>query len=220
MKHLLVNLLGNAIKFTSEGGSIYLEISGRPEAGSVSLSISDTDIGIEKKQQEQLFAPFVQLDNEPTRRYSGTGLGLTLIRRMAELHGGSVSVESNPGKGSHFIVTLPWSVQDNNVPHPVTDLDPSIISEQEAFSPSGIKILLAEDDHANRIMVEEFLSLRGFDVITADNGRKAFDLAKSNCIPLINISAVLLKSNPPQINTGSAVTTYRSGPPGIIASNG
>lgn len=195
MKQLLVNLLGNAIKFTPNGGSIGLDISGHSETGTVHLSVWDTGIGIEKKQQDQLFAPFVQLDNEPTRRYSGTGLGLTLVRRMAELHGGSVSVKSTPGKGSRFTVTLPWSVQDNNVPHAVTNLDPDTTSEQEAFSPRGIKILLAEDDHANRMMIEEFLSLRGFDVITADNGRSAFDLAREEQPDLILMDVQLDELN-------------------------
>ncbi len=108
LKQILVNLLSNAVKFTPEGGQIGLDVTADPEQQRVALSVWDTGIGIASDKMEQLFEPFVQLDSKLSRRYSGTGLGLALVRRMVELHGGSISLESAEGQGSRFTVLLPW----------------------------------------------------------------------------------------------------------------
>ncbi|MCG3210052.1 MAG: Sensor histidine kinase RcsC [Anaerolineae bacterium] len=108
LKQILVNLLSNAVKFTPEGGQIGLDVTANPEQQRVALSVWDTGIGIGADKMEQLFEPFVQLDSKLSRRYSGTGLGLALVRRMVELHGGSISLESTEGHGSRFTVLLPW----------------------------------------------------------------------------------------------------------------
>jgi PAS domain S-box-containing protein len=108
LKQVLVNLLSNAVKFTPEGGQIGLDVTADPEQQAVHFVVSDTGIGIPRDQIERLFQPFVQLDSKLSRRYAGTGLGLALVRRMAEMHGGSISVESEEGRGSQFTVSLPW----------------------------------------------------------------------------------------------------------------
>ncbi len=108
LKQMLFNLLGNAVKFTSAGGNIGLQVEGDAEAGVVRFSVWDTGIGIAADDLPKLFKPFTQLDSRLARHYSGTGLGLSLVQRMADLHGGSVSVESTPGQGSRFTITLPW----------------------------------------------------------------------------------------------------------------
>ncbi len=108
LKQVLVNLLSNAVKFTNEGGLIGLEVEGDSEIEIAYFSVWDTGIGISEADMERLFQPFVQLDSSLSRQYNGTGLGLALVARMAELHGGSVSVESVVGQGSRFIVSLPW----------------------------------------------------------------------------------------------------------------
>jgi signal transduction histidine kinase len=107
LRQILLNLLSNAIKFTTDGGRITL--SGRLEAGgrSVRLAVRDTGIGIAPDDQAKLFQEFVQLDASPSRRYEGTGLGLALSKRLVELHGGTIGVESELGKGSTFWFTLP-----------------------------------------------------------------------------------------------------------------
>lgn len=108
LKQMLVNLLSNAVKFTPDGGSVNLQVVGNEKSKMVSFSVSDTGIGISKEDMQRLFQPFVQLDSGLNRLYEGSGLGLTLVDRMAKLHGGNVSVQSEPGKGSRFTINLPW----------------------------------------------------------------------------------------------------------------
>ncbi|NTU81461.1 MAG: response regulator, partial [Chloroflexales bacterium] len=109
LKQILVNLLSNAVKFTPEGGKVGLEVQGNPEQQTVSFTVWDTGIGIAAEDLPRLFQPFVQLDSRLSREYTGTGLGLALVARLAQAHRGSVAVESTPGQGSRFSVTLPWS---------------------------------------------------------------------------------------------------------------
>ena len=115
LQQMLMNLLSNAVKFTPENGEIGLEVKGKPEQGTVDFVVWDTGIGIAREDVDKLFQPFVQLDAGLARRYQGAGLGLSLVCRMAEMHGGSVSVESEVGKGSRFIVSLPSSHCENSV---------------------------------------------------------------------------------------------------------
>ena len=106
LKQMLVNLLSNAVKFTPAGGQVGLEVS-REGDHAIRFTVWDTGIGIPADQLNKLFKPFVQLDSSLSRQFSGTGLGLALVRNLAELHGGSVGVESEPGKGSRFHFILP-----------------------------------------------------------------------------------------------------------------
>lgn len=107
IRHVLENLCGNAIKFTPEGGSVRVHISYHPGDNDVWFQVSDTGIGIFKTDQQRIFERFVQADSSPSRRYNGTGLGLALAKEYTEMHGGSISVESEPGIGSTFTVRIP-----------------------------------------------------------------------------------------------------------------
>jgi PAS domain S-box-containing protein len=107
LKQMLVNLLSNAVKFTPDQGRIGLEVNLAPEAAEIHLAVWDTGIGIPQVLLPQLFQPFAQLDGALNRQYGGTGLGLALVRRLAELHGGRVEVQSTPGLGSRFTIALP-----------------------------------------------------------------------------------------------------------------
>lgn len=121
LRQILTNLLDNAVKFTPAGGALGLHVSaGAPRSGEapagalggavggeVRFTVWDSGIGIAAADQARLFLPFTQLDGSLARRYAGTGLGLVLVKRMTELHGGQVSVESTPDKGSQFVVRLP-----------------------------------------------------------------------------------------------------------------
>lgn len=107
LRQILLNLLGNAVKFTPAGGSIGLVISPLPEQRGFSLEVWDTGIGISDEQQQRLFRPFEQIDNSRNRKYAGTGLGLAIVRHLTDLHGGSVSVRSSIGHGSRFTIHLP-----------------------------------------------------------------------------------------------------------------
>ena len=108
LKQALDHLLNNAVKFTPEGGRLGLDIAGDPAAEVVRLTVWDTGIGIAPEQLPNLFETFVQLDARRARQYPGTGLGLAVVRKIVELHGGRVEVDSTPGRGSRFTVTLPW----------------------------------------------------------------------------------------------------------------
>lgn len=108
LKQILVNLLSNAVKFTLDGGCVALNTKCDQERNVLEISVVDNGIGISAIDIERLFRPFTQLDSKISRQYSGTGLGLSLVVRLAELHGGSVEVISELGKGSCFTVSLPW----------------------------------------------------------------------------------------------------------------
>ena len=109
VRQVLLNLLSNAIKFTPDGG--HLRIVGRPDNGGARIEVIDTGIGIARSDQPTLFREFVQLDASASRHYEGTGLGLALCKRLVELHGGRIGVESDPGRGSTFWFTLPHEAQ-------------------------------------------------------------------------------------------------------------
>jgi signal transduction histidine kinase len=109
LKQILVNLLSNAVKFTPHGGKIGLEVTPNQANGQVRFTVWDTGIGIPAQDLPRLFQPFVQLDARLSRQYEGSGLGLALVKRLTDLHGGSVEVESQPSVGSRFCVILPWT---------------------------------------------------------------------------------------------------------------
>ena len=108
LKQMLVNLLSNAVKFTIEGGMVGLDVTADAQTEVIRFVVWDTGIGIDPSNMPRLFQPFVQLDSSFTRHHEGTGLGLVLVYRMTEMHGGSISVDSEPGKGSRFTISLPW----------------------------------------------------------------------------------------------------------------
>lgn len=110
---VLINLLANAIKFTPNGGKVSLDVYDAITTRTTYFLVSDTGIGISPVDLDRLFQPFVQLDASLARRYEGTGLGLSLAQRLTELHGGSITVRSEEGIGSTFIVALPWNVPKN-----------------------------------------------------------------------------------------------------------
>jgi signal transduction histidine kinase/CHASE3 domain sensor protein len=112
LKQILFNLLGNAVKFTPEGGRVRLTARCmRSDAeATLHIAVSDTGIGISQADQARLFQPFVQIDSSLGKKFEGTGLGLAMVKRLAALHGGTVSVHSAPGEGSTFSVSLPCRV--------------------------------------------------------------------------------------------------------------
>ncbi|MCL4528446.1 MAG: PAS domain S-box protein, partial [Chloroflexi bacterium] len=174
IKQVLVNLLMNAVKFTPQGGNVGLDISADPDNAQIHLAVWDSGIGITKEDLPRLFKPFVQLDASLSREYSGTGLGLVLVAQMARLHGGSVSVESQPRKGSRFTITLPWDeVKITNVtqPHKGTG------TEQILSNRSGT-ILLVEDTEAVIFVTSEYLETLGYKVIVARHGEEGVKLAQ------------------------------------------
>jgi len=111
VRQVLLNLLSNAIKFTPDGGQITLAAGAADGGRTVRVAVSDTGIGIDAGDQGKLFREFVQVDASASRRYEGTGLGLALCKRLVELHGGLIGVESALGRGSTFWFTLPQAIE-------------------------------------------------------------------------------------------------------------
>jgi len=187
LKQILVNLLDNAVKFTPEGGAIGLEVQADEEREAVHFTVWDTGIGISAENMSRLFKPFVQLDSRLSREYSGTGLGLVLVQRMAELHGGSVTVESEVGKGSRFTVSLPWrparveAAEERAGEVREVEMEPSV---RMADLPE-IRILLAEDNEDNIYLISDYLRHRGYQVVVARDGAEAVERALEVCPHLI-----------------------------------
>ncbi|MEZ5333990.1 MAG: ATP-binding protein [Methanolobus sp.] len=114
-KEVFYNLIENALKFTPENGTITVNAGVKDEE--IQVSVEDTGIGIEEKDRERIFDPFVQVDSSNTRRYGGAGLGLVLVKEYLKMQNGNIWVESEPGKGSKFIFTIPVypSGRGNNI---------------------------------------------------------------------------------------------------------
>lgn len=178
LKQLFVNLLSNAVKFTPEGGSIGVQVKGDPESGIAAFTVWDNGIGIPKEDMGKLFKPFVQLDSRLTSHGSGTGLGLVLAYRMAELHGGGISVESDPGKGSRFTVTLPWTAERTRSASVERVREDFQFAVDDLQSGKGATILLAEDHEANSTMLSNVLMSRGYHVIPVKDGVEALAAAR------------------------------------------
>jgi PAS domain S-box-containing protein len=183
LKQILVNLLSNAVKFTSEGGRVGLEVCGDAARHSIDFTVWDTGIGIIPADQSRLFQPFVQLDSRLARQYNGTGLGLALVSRMAELHGGSVRVASEPGSGSRFTVSLPWQVPGDQSDVREMPALPALNEHLAALTPPAI--LLAEDNETTILTLTEYLEAKSYRVLVARNGAEAVALARESRPALI-----------------------------------
>ena len=181
MRQVLINLLNNAVKFTPEGGRVQLQVQGYREEQTISFSVIDNGIGIAPEDQNRLFQAFFQIDSRLSRRYEGTGLGLVLVKKLVEMHGGTVKINSQLGKGSCFTITLPWTPgcwQETPIT-PTERLDQSSFSR---MTPSGLKrplILLAEDNADNIHTLLNYLQAKGFDVEIARNGIEAVQKART-----------------------------------------
>ncbi|MBK8045859.1 MAG: response regulator [Anaerolineales bacterium] len=186
---VLVNLLDNAVKFTPAGGEVGLDISGDAATESIAFAVWDTGIGISETDMPRLFQPFTQLDSRLARRHGGTGLGLALVRRMAEMHGGGVAVESSPDLGSRFVATLPWSpviLEEQNETIQAT-MAVAAVDERPLTDVLGRTpvVLLAEDSPASAAIITEYLELTGCSVIRAEHGEAALRQAEATHPDLI-----------------------------------
>ena len=175
---MLVNLLSNAVKFSPEGESLGLEVLGDLDENKVTFTVWDTGIGISKQDIPRLFKPFVQLDNSLSREAGGTGLGLMLVSELARLHGGTVKVKRKPGKGSHFIVSLPWHL---NIAHESIETPETMAASPASNLPARTtpaKILLVEDTEAIILYMQDYLETKGYHVTVARNGYEGMMFAK------------------------------------------
>jgi PAS domain S-box-containing protein len=170
VKQMLLNLLSNAIKFTSDGGRI--QIRARRVDSWVEIAVSDTGIGIAAEDLGRLFTEFQQLDAGPARQQEGTGLGLALTRRFAELHGGQVIVESVLGKGSTFTLRLPLEA---NAPQAPARLEPPLVAASDLMRPL---VLVVDDDPQAAEILARTLDAGGFRIKVAHTGPEALTMAR------------------------------------------
>lgn len=190
IQQVLFNLVGNAIKFTPSG---VVEISSREDAGWLQVTVSDTGIGIDKSQFEEIFRLFSQGDGTAAREQGGTGLGLAITRQLVELHGGIIGVESEVGVGSRFTFRLPLSATtramltpldrpDHAVSHVVEDV--RLTMGEAAPAPArnlgDYRVLVVDDEPVNVQALVNYLSLAGYETVTAANGQEALDFLSSD----------------------------------------
>ena len=172
VRQIAANLLSNALKFT-ELGWVCLRLStteGTDGPAQMKIAVSDTGPGIEAGKLTAIFEKFTQADGSITRKYGGTGLGLAITKRLVEMQGGNVNVESQLGKGSTFTVTLPW-----------TPVAASAVSSSESpdgvvlkkITPSEVRVLLVEDNLVNQKVVLAILRKKGYRIDVASDGREA-----------------------------------------------
>lgn len=184
VRQILINLLSNAVKFTPAG---YVELSAdyRPDSssgGSIIFRVTDTGSGIPRDKLEAIFEEFTQADGSVSRRFGGTGLGLTITRRLVELHRGAISVTSELGQGSTFTVDLRFEA----APKPVTGSAPKATFDTAASGPTkAATILLCEDNSVNQRVMRAILEKQGHSVIIAGDGYAALKALEEMPVDLV-----------------------------------
>ncbi len=209
VKQMVFNLLSNAVKFTPDGGGVHvaarrivcteLEQAGQdtpvplmPPAAEAAefleITVSDTGIGITEADQKRLFDAFVQVDSSLARKYEGTGLGLVMVKRLAELHGGSVGMMSTAGKGSTFAVWLPYrgdeAVQAAGQPA-------SSRVTTASTEPPGLSVLIIEDDEAAANLMRVQLETEGYRTLYAASAESALEMLTHERPDLITLDILL-----------------------------
>ena len=199
---VLHNLLSNAVKFTDEGVVTFRTRGSRvaPNRVRFDFMVTDTGSGIAKADLDLLFEPFTQVDASSTRRFGGTGLGLTIARRMTNIMGGDISVSSEVGSGSTFTMTVEAEVVEWARPAPV-ETRVAERSEGQALS-----VLVVEDHPVNRMILEAWMGSAGHAASTAENGQIAVDVAQHQAFDLI-----IMDVNMPVMDGLTATRMIRSG---------
>ncbi len=212
LRQILINLVGNAIKFTARGAVVVAMQCDRDDQGEYHLqfAVRDSGIGISTEQFARLFVPFSQADASTTRHYGGTGLGLAISRRLAEMMAGTIRVESRPGVGSTFTVTIPcgkllgvpWGDPAQSPAQPAQALAVEESNQRELF---GCRILLAEDGPDNQRFIAHLLGKAGATVEVTGNGRQALAAIEQHDA----FDVVLLDMQMPELDGYAAASAMR-----------
>ncbi len=174
---VLLNLVGNAVKFTKQGQVI---LSAEPLAGDlIRFSVRDTGTGIPEDKLDQLFRPFSQIDASTTRHFGGSGLGLALSRSLVEMMGGEIGVESPPGQGAIFSFSLHLPLA------PAAEEDRPETADRRGYAAGKVRILLAEDEKTVQLLMRTLLGQKGWEVVCAGSGEEAVALWEREDVDLI-----------------------------------
>jgi len=207
LRQVLFNLIGNAIKFT-ESGYIKLcankiETEDDHSKLDLILAVEDSGIGIPADQQALIFESFRQQEGQSTRQYGGTGLGLAITKRLVEMMNGQISVESNPGKGSRFEITL--HEVKVSVTRPFVRIDNPFDFNTITFE--KVRVLVVDDIESNRDLIKEYLSPVNLEVISAENGQEALLFAEE-----YHPALILMDLRMPEMNGYEATEHLRDNP--------
>jgi CheY-like chemotaxis protein len=220
LNQILKNLLSNAFKFTERGKVTFTirSLAGGARGAMLAFEVKDTGIGIPKDKQNLIFEAFQQADGTTSRKYGGTGLGLTISREIARLLGGRIEVESVPGAGSTFTLVLPETYSGPETarsgekgPSALGDpsSDPSETpSSEEPFSSEGLagkKVLVVDDDIRNIFAIHSVLEAQGMKAIHAENGRVGLRLLEENP----DVDLILMDTMMPEMDGLSATRAIR-----------
>ncbi|MGM0619990.1 MAG: ATP-binding protein [Bacteroidota bacterium] len=192
LKQILINLIGNAIKFTDKGEVVFSAKSEKQEENlfELQMEIRDTGIGISKENLKIIFDEFVQAENPEGKKYSGTGLGLAIVKKLAELQGGSVKIDSEPGTGTTVKINIPFPGGDKNE-----------IKEEEFDSPEihdqfkQLRVLIADDEEFNRFLFKGIFTKWGIQYTEVTNGEEAVKAALNNTFDIILMDMRMPKKN-------------------------
>ncbi|WP_051321638.1 PAS domain-containing hybrid sensor histidine kinase/response regulator [Chrysiogenes arsenatis] len=182
IKQILLNLLGNAVKFTATGSitvSVHL-LEKHDATVLIRIDVRDTGIGIAAESIEQIFKAFTQQDGSMTRNYGGTGLGLTISRSLAELMGGTITVESTQGVGSCFSVTLPFFVAKE-----IVTIQAATPQTATGWDGPALRVLYAEDDQISIKFGASLFEILGIDIVVVENGRECLTALEQGTFDLV-----------------------------------
>ncbi|MFC1751111.1 DAHL domain-containing protein [Pseudomonadota bacterium] len=204
LRQVLINISGNAVKFTDEGEiNIKVKTKARDEAKAVLFfEVEDTGIGIPEAKKEVLFQAFSQADASTTREYGGTGLGLSICKSLVEMMGGTIGIDSEPGKGSTFYFDAQFGITDE-VAFKLSG-DSGISAKGDTSSIAGAKVLVAEDNELNQQVIREFLARHDVVTTIVENGKKAVQAVKNN-----QYDIVLMDIQMPEMDGQQATTEIR-----------
>lgn len=202
LTQVLNNLLSNAIKFT-ESGRVRLKLTARP-GKPVTIDISDTGVGMTDAQLSRVFESFEQADGSMTRRFGGTGLGLSIVRQLVLLMGGMITMQSQPGDGTEVRVIIPLA---EAAPGALTPPEPEAVLDLAALV--GRRLLIADDNMTNRLVLSEMLAQTGVTITMVENGQEAIDAWEKANSEQLPFDLLLLDITMPVLDGMRALSAIR-----------